>query len=163
MFVNNNIALAEPVYKPHNCEYSVIFPSKPKLSTSFDPTLGEYVTAELLSGDSNNAYLLRMQCIGNLDLNDKKLNTKDFLKKQIIAYTESNGIENAEYHYENGKYGKSARSRGFKKIGNTMVTYEAKIYVGKTSFIMFHVGGTSKNYPQPQVSNFLRSLKYQEY
>lgn len=163
IFIGNNIAQAQQVYKPHNCEYSVSFPSKPKLSLMFDPTLGEYKSAEILSGNSDNAYLLRVQCLGGLDLKDKKLNTKEFLKKQIIAYTESNGIQNAEYHFENSNLGKSARSRGYKKIGDTMVTYEAMIYVGKTSFLMLHVGGTSKSYPQPQVSKFLRSIDYEEF
>ena len=76
LFIGNNLAFAESVYKPHNCEYSVTFPSKPKLTLMFGPTLGEYKSAEVLSGNSDNAYLLRVQCLGNLDLKNKKLNTK---------------------------------------------------------------------------------------
>ena len=154
---------AGSVYKPKNCEYSITFPKKPKYTTSFQPALGEFISAEHAAGNKENGYFLRAECVGGLDLKDQKINTKEFLKKQIVAYVNSNGIQNAEYHFNNTKFGNSVSARGFKRIRNTMVTYKSIIYVGKTSFIMVQAGGVSSTYPQPALSKYLNSLKYEAF
>ena len=159
LFFSSSYVFASSTYSPHDCEYSVKFPSKPKYTTSFDPSLGEYSRAQYGAGNKDNGFFLRAECIGGLNTKGEKLNTKNFLKKQIVAYVTSNGIQDAEYHYNESELGKSVRARGFKEIRNRMVTYESIIYVGKTSFIMLYTGGVSKKYPQLQVANFLRSLK----
>ncbi|MCK4742898.1 MAG: hypothetical protein KAT25_03685 [Sulfuriflexus sp.] len=150
---------AESIFTAKGCEYSVVFPSTPKYQTAFDPIIGEYTQAQYGAGNKQDGFFLRAECIGAGDITNAEINTKAFLKKQIIAYAESNGLQTPEYHYGEGKLGKYVKVRGFKSISGVPSTYEAYTYVGTRSFISLYTGGVSSSYPQSSVSRFIRSLQ----
>lgn len=150
---------AESTFTAKGCEYLVKFPSTPEYKTGFDPKIGEYTQAEFKAGNKKNRYFLRAECVGTDDIRNSEINTKKFLQKQMVAYAESNGFSNSEYHYGEGKLGKYVQVRGFKSLSGVPATYEAYTYVGNNSFISLYAGGISSSYPQPPVSKFFRSLQ----
>jgi len=157
--VSSSALHAESSFVAKDCEYSVKFPSTPEYRTGFDPKIGEYTQAQFRGGNKKNGFFLRAECIGTGDIRNSEINTKSFLQKQIVAYAESNGLSNSEYHYGEGKHGKYVQVRGFKSISDVPVTYEAYIYVGNSSFISLYAGGASSSYPQAPVFKFFRSVQ----
>ena len=134
-FCWTNPSSAESIFTTKGCEYSVTFPSEPKYKTSFDPRMGEYTQAQYSTGSKADGFFLRAECVATGDIRNAAINSKEFLQKQIVAYSESNGLQNPEYYYGENELGKYVHVRGFKTIDGVPVTYEAYTYVGAMSFV----------------------------
>jgi hypothetical protein len=150
---------AESTFTTKGCEYSVRFPSQPKYKTGFDPRIGEYTQAQYSAGSKADGFFLRAECIATGDIRNAEINSKEFLQQHIVAYAESNGLQNPEYHYGENELGKYVHVRGFKTIDGVPVTYEAYTYVGDTSFVSLYADGASSSYPQNPVHSFFKSLR----
>ncbi len=148
------------VYSPDGCEYTVTFPGMPRLANGFQPGMGDYVQAQYENvGRAGGYYFVRAECIAIGKEIAARMNNKDILKQQIVAYAVSNGVQNAEYGYEEDGLGKHVHVRGFKTIDGVPVTFAAKMYVGSRSFASLAAGGPSASYPRQGVYEFFRSLK----
>lgn len=146
-------------YSPKDCEYIVAFPGPPKYKKLYLQNMGSFVQAQYGAGDKSNGYFLRAECIHTGKSAAILMGKKQHLLKQISAYTTSNGLSYPTYFYKVTPLGSHASVRGYKTIHDVPVTFTGHIYVGESSLIILYVGGTSKTFPQPNISTFLLSIK----
>ena len=158
--LNSTSDFADSLFTAEGCEYSVIFPGKPKYINAFHPDIGDYIDYIQAEYTNNRTGIfLRAECIVVGDIRAAEMSNKEFLQKLTVAYAVSNGLQNCGYNYGEGSLGKYAHVRGFKTISGIPVTFEGYIYVGNKSFITLLAGGASATYPQPDVYEFFQSLR----
>lgn len=150
-------------YSPHDCEYSVTFPAKPEYATVVDPNFGKRMTAKYGNFNKAKGYYLEADCTGGLEPDNTKQLNEGALKKIIISNTNRIGVKNAKYSYNKNKLGNSAHSIGTLEINNIKTIFQSFIYVGKTSFIMLYTGTSPDGVQYPEVTDYLKSLKYEEF
>ena len=155
----SNSSPSKTAYIPEGCEYSVEFPGNPKLTTFHVPGLGEIPRAEYVGGSDERGLFLRVECINFPKTQRDLIDNKEYLLNQSAAYAEANGIENAEFHYEDTELGRLVTLRGFKRVAEIPVTYEVHQYLGRRSLLSMYAGGASSHYPQVGVTEFFASAR----
>lgn len=154
---------ADSVYSPNNCEYSVIFPGTPILTTVTDPNFGQRTTAKYGIVKNKKGYSLEADCTGGIKPKNTIQFNKDNLHKIISSNFKRLGVTNAKFSYSENELGKNMIGRGTMNIENTDILFVSSIYVGKHSFILLHTGTFSNTEQHPQVTKFINSLKYMEF
>ncbi len=141
-------------YNATGNEFSVTFSGKPKIKSSSAGGIMEFETAELILPD-DKSFLFDEELI-------KQIN-KSYVFDFISKYANYQGLSYPEIHYEKTKLGKIGTVRGYKELKDgdqlRVVTYFAKVIYGQRSGIILYVGCPSENYPTPEISKFLHSIK----
>lgn len=148
-------------YHAKRCDFSVGFPTKPRIKTYTHPQIGDYKEALWTSSVPEDATALRTECIHIPALSDHMTppNAKEFLLGQLATYVENNGLSSVEYRYVLQDIGPTAFARGVKKIQGISVTYQIMVVGSSTSLITLYAGGKSATFPQQEISAFLNSVQ----
>jgi hypothetical protein len=145
---------AGTVYSPGMCEFEVSFPNEPKYQKKFEPTIGSFISAELLNNNEHS--FMRAECTVNEGF---KAVTQSMLMGLAEQFVIDNGLRSAVYSHEGGNGWSSVRYRGYKKISKVPVTYIGQIYVGRHSLLSVAVAGPSETFPQGGIMRYLNSVK----
>lgn len=148
-------------YQAEGNEFSVIFSKKPKIKTSTSPNIGEFITAELTNKE--NFSFQRCETLNYSPEWNTQIN-KEFVYNYITNYSNYNGLSYPEIQYEENELGRVGTMRAFKELEESngkkwKVTYFTKAIFGQHSLIALYVGCLSINYPTPEISSFLKSVK----
>ncbi len=142
-------------------EYSVNFDSKPKITNSSTPFSGQMLKSEIaeLNLPQINTFC-RAECFNHEMTNI----TRDYTYKFLNDYAEYNGLSYPSFEYEENSFGKVGTLRAYKTLTDKngqkqKVTFYSKVFVGKTSVMILYVGCLSEDYPTPEITKFLSSVK----
>jgi hypothetical protein len=138
-------------FRPINCEYTVRFPTAPKITQVYTQQFGNIPTA---NGGIKNS-LLRAEC---LMIDNSRLNKK-IIKEWLISAASKMGLSGLSYTFKRETYGSVAQIRGYKTISNSPATYEIQMYVGVNSILIIYVGSLSSVYPTNEIHEFISSVR----
>jgi len=152
--------MAQLIFQPRGCEFSVEFPGEPKIHDIYIPGIGKVENAEYMSGKAReDAFFFVVE--GHLvpKYSPIFLQPQKNLIKGAKEYAESNGFQKPEIKYFKNKLGKGVILRGYKKIDGIPVIYSTKSLLGKNSIIHLRVGSSAEIFPPPGAIKFLNSIR----
>ena len=138
-------------FRPTNCEYTVSFPTTPKITQVYTPEFGNVPTA---NGGIKSS-LLRAEC---LKVDSRRLNNQ-IIREWLFSAASQMGLGGLTYTFKKEVYGSVAQIRGYKKISKSPATYEIQMYVGNNSVLIIYVGSLSSVYPTDEIHNFINSVR----
>jgi len=153
-------AFAGTRFQPRECEFSVEFPSEPKVYDILIPGIGEVQNGEYRNGTGiEDAFVLVVEGYPVSKNSPIFVDPKHFLYDGAKNYAESNGIQNAEFKYFKDVKGYGITMRGYKVIRGIPVIYSTLTLLGKNSMITLRVSSAAKIFPPPGVVSFLKSIE----
>ncbi len=155
-----NPAIANVVYNPNECEFSVEFPQEPTIYNIIIPEYGEVENAEFKGGSKpETGYFINAECIQVPNNAPILENPKEYLLSTVQQYAYSNGIQNAEFRFFEDNKGIGLVMRGYKEINGIPVIYSTMSLLGKKSLMNLRAGAAAKIYPIKEITAFFNSLK----
>jgi hypothetical protein len=145
-------------FSPPGCEFAVVFPRKPEMTSVIVPGFGEVPEAEI----SDRGGLMRANCVSVSTYGSAHTipyyEDRQLLLETMRAYAEQNGLGNVSYFYDSIELGVRARARGTKQLDGQWVTYETVWFVSPRSVMGLTAGHFSESYPTQEISGFLDSV-----
>ena len=161
---NDTVKNTKYIYSPVSCKYEITFSSKPTIKNASVPTEDGFLNGEIaeLSSSKDESfqrvefYIVDKSIIENLD--------KESLYNILNQYSINNGLNNPEFTYKEGAFGRNVEMRAYKKLTDQnkidrQVTYIASTYILDNNMVTLYAGCESKKYPTNEISQFLNSIK----
>lgn len=146
------VSAANVLFRPSGCEFSVTFPSTPKVQST-GTSQGTMQQAVLEHGTS----LFRAEC----GTRSKEAITyfQKRLQKNLLDQANLFGLENPSAGVESSAIGTIGTYRGFKKVGGEIYQYMSRVYFGKHTMFQVHLMEPSRQGATVVGNNFLNSVK----
>lgn len=135
------------------CEYSVIFPNKPKfIEYEANDRPGYYLVTESKDG----LPILRAECQA---IADRSAVSDQLVLKSLKEQAESTGLVNVQVTLEHSKLGLIGTFTGRKAASGFQMIQMGKIYVGENSVLNLLVTEKLESFPSRKANMFINSVQ----
>jgi TonB family protein len=147
---------AEYIFADKDSEFSVAFPTQPKIEVTFHKEFFAVEAKLIVSNVFLRAENTRLKA-GEVE----KITQKDdkAFGELPMKYAAASELTNSTVTVERDQIGRFAKLRGHKTIAGTPCTYEIYFYAGKNEIITLYAGTKSDSYPTSEIKRFLDSLR----
>ena len=152
------------LYKPKDSEYSIVFGSKPTITSTALPSGTYFLKGEMAEVSFPNYGDFERVELYLLDKTLLNLIDKDVTYKFLNEYSQYNGLLYPEIKFYENKNEKRGELRAFKEYTDNagkkgIITYVAKVYIKGETFFVTYVGADSKDFPTKEIERFWNSFK----
>jgi hypothetical protein len=162
LLLSYSYCAADVQFKPSFSEFSVTYPSKPKVQvfafTGNDGIDSEAIASELIQGYN----VMKAEFTPILDTLPIDAMTDTQIRVQMLDYARHNALTVSHAKVKKSGSVRIGELRGTKIIGDEKipVTYRVITYYGKKSVLIATVASPSEFYPNGVVDGFLKSITW---